>query len=198
MTERSGSAMVEPYIETCIGRKFYALAESPGFVIAEIAHALSMICRYGGHCNRFYSVAEHSVLVSEIMEAWKLGDPYEGLLHDATEAYLIDRPGPWKCRLPDYQALEAQLEAKFRRDHELPLEKTPECKRADWIALMVEGRTLLTSRGATMISGGIPAEFGELADKWIAEKGPSIYGLTPTGARTSFMHRLEKLKRRRK
>lgn len=198
MTERSGHAMVEPYIETSAGRKFFALAESPGFVITEIAHALSNICRYGGHCSNFYSVAEHAVLVSEIMEKWKLGDPYEGLHHDDTEAYLVDIPGPWKCRLPDYIAMEEQLDSKLRRDYGLPPKKTAECKRADWIALMVEGRSLLVSRGQTMIDGGIPSEYGELADKWIAENGKSIWCLTPAGARTSYLHRHEKLKRRRK
>lgn len=190
--------LVEPYIETSTGRKFFALEEDPGFVITEIAHALSMLCRYGGHCSQFYSVAEHSVLVSEIMEKWHLGDPFEGLLHDATEAYLVDIPGPWKCRLPDYQALEHKLDASVKRFYGLPPEKTQECKEADWIALMVEGRALLPSRGDTMIAGGIPERFGELADQWIAQNGKSIFNLTPAGARTSFLHRYEKLAKRRK
>jgi hypothetical protein len=189
--------MVEPYIETSVGRKFYALAADPGFVIAEIAEALSKLCRYGGHCSQFYSVAEHSVLVSEIMETLKIGDPFEGLMHDVSEAYLVDIPGPWKRRLPDYCEMEAQLEAKIQRFFSLP-PKTAECKHADLIALMVEGRALLPSRGETMIQGGIPAQYGELADAWIAKHGRSIFGLTPAGARTGFLHRYEKLTKRRK
>lgn len=188
---------VKQYIETSVGRKFHLLAEHPGFVITEIAHALSNQCRYAGHCSQFYSVAEHSVLVSEIMEKWHLGDPFEGLMHDASEAYLVDIPGPWKCILPDYQALERDLERKLQAFFQLP-PKTPECKAADLIALMVEGRVLLTSCGMSMIEGGIPPEYGVYADVWINEHGRSIFGLSPAGARTSFMHRYEKLMRKRK
>lgn len=190
---RSGHKMVEPYIETVLGRKFYALSEYPGFNISEIGGALSKLCRYGGHCSSFYSVAEHSVLVADLMKFYHLGDPMEGLLHDATEAYLVDIPGPWKCRLPDYLAMEDALERKFRRDFKLPPEKTPGCKRADWIALMIEGRSLLTSRGQTMIEGGIPAEFGVLADEHIAKFGPSIACLNPPAAFNAFMTRYTQL-----
>lgn len=188
---------IEPYIETSIGRKFYLLAEHPGFNIAEIAHALSNACRYGGHCNQFYSVAEHSVLVSEIAEELNLCDPFEALMHDASEAYICDIPGPWKYLLPDYQKLEEVLERKLQDFFKLP-SKTTGCKHADLIALMVEGRVLLTSRGETMIEGGIPACYGPAADAWIAIHGRSIFNLTPAGARTSFMHRYEKLMRKRK
>lgn len=188
---------IQPYIETSIGRKFYLLAADPGFVITEIAHALSNACRYGGHCSQFYSVAEHSVLVSEIAEKLKLCDPFEALMHDASEAYICDIPGPWKHMLPDYQKLERDLEEKLQAFFQLP-PKTSGCKEADLIALMVEGRTLLTSRGETMIEGGIPARFGDLADVWIAHRGKSVFGLSPAGARTSFMHRYEKLTRKRK
>jgi hypothetical protein len=188
---------VQPYIETSIGRKFHILAEHPGFTIAEIAHALSNTCRYGGHCSQFYSVAEHSVLVSEIAEELKLCDPFEALMHDASEAYIVDIPGPWKAMLPDYQALEAALERKLQEFFKLPL-KTAGCKDADLIALMVEGRSLLTSRGDTMIEGGIPPHYGPAADAWIAIHGRSVFGLSPAGARTSFMHRYDKLMRKRK
>lgn len=188
---------IEPFIETSNGREFHLLAEDPGFVIAEIAHALGNACRYGGHCSQFYSVAEHSVLVSEIAEELKLCDPFEALMHDASEAYIVDIPGPWKHLLPDYQKLEADLERKIQRFFGLPA-KTPGCKQADLIALMVEGRALLTSRGDSMVRGGIPAYFADDADMWIKDHGRSIFCLTPQGARTSFMHRYEKLMRRRK
>jgi hypothetical protein len=191
---------IKPFIETCIGRKFYFLEENPGFVLEEIAQGGAKLCRYTGQTKDmlFYSVNEHQVLVSEIMEKWKIGDPFEGLHHDDTESYLNDINGPAKALLPDYKGLEAELERKHRRDFGLPLVKTPECKHVDLIALMVEGRSLLVSRGESMIEGGIPAIYGELADKWIAENGKSIWCLTPAGARTAYLHRHEKLLRKRK
>jgi hypothetical protein len=188
---------IEPYIETSIGRKFHLLTEHPGFNIAEIAHALSNACRYGGHCSQFYSVAEHSVLVSEIAEELKLCDPFEALMHDASEAYICDIPGPWKHMLPDYQKLEADLERKLQAFFQLP-EKTAGCKEADLIALMVEGQSLLTSKGVSMTEGGIPPYYATAALRWLTTHGKSIFCLSPAGARTSFMHRYEKLMRKRK
>lgn len=72
--------------------------------IMDIAHALSNLCRYGGHSPSFYSVAEHSVLVHDLMEqAGYRGDSLlAGLMHDGEEAYLIDIPTPIKRQFPDY------------------------------------------------------------------------------------------------
>lgn len=78
--------------------------------IEDIARALSQLCRFGGHTNRFYSVAEHSVLVYEVLgpehEAW-------GLLHDACEAYLVDIPYPLKM-LPEFEGYRL-MEEKIQR-----------------------------------------------------------------------------------
>lgn len=59
----------------------------------DIAHALSMICRYNGHCSKFYSVAEHSVYVSQICQE---EDAKWGLMHDAVECYVGDMIRPLK------------------------------------------------------------------------------------------------------
>lgn len=75
--------------------------------INDIAHALSNITRYGGHCPHFYSVAEHSVICSRYPGTPK--EQMEFLLHDATEAYLMDVPRPIKHRLPEYMLIEDNL-----------------------------------------------------------------------------------------
>lgn len=93
--------------------------------LEDIAHALGNLCRFTGHSRRFYSVAEHSLLVA--VEAWaalmKHGCELEeanagrrlGLFHDASEAYLGDVSRPLK-RLPGmgaYRELEAILEREI-------------------------------------------------------------------------------------
>lgn len=74
--------------------------------IEDIAHALSNQCRFGGHLPKFYSVAQHSVIMSE-----KINNRHRlaALLHDASEAYLLDMPRPIKQGLSNYKELEGML-----------------------------------------------------------------------------------------
>lgn len=78
--------------------------------IEDIAWSLSHLCRYNGHCDHFYSVAQHSVYVSEIVQSLG-GDPKKGLLHDATECYVGDvvRPVKHRTDMENYVILENRV-----------------------------------------------------------------------------------------
>lgn len=86
--------------------------------IDDIAHALSLICRFGGQTDRFYSVAEHCIFVATIAEErhgprtalW-------GLLHDAAEAYLGDIVSPLKRTdaFAGYRLAEYRFECEIWR-----------------------------------------------------------------------------------
>ena len=94
-------------IRTYTGGMVNLTSLTPDQVILEdIAHALSNQCRFSGHTAQFYSVAEHSILCAEMVpDEMKLA----ALLHDASEAYLVDIPTPLKMMLPQYIELEAQV-----------------------------------------------------------------------------------------
>lgn len=84
-----------PHIRTFTDKKFFFLDIKPEDIcIEDIAHSLSYMCRYGGHCHQFYSVAEHSVACCNRARGRSL--PLWGLLHDAAEAYIGDICKPLK------------------------------------------------------------------------------------------------------
>lgn len=107
-------------------------------VIEDIAHALSQQCRYAGHTQRFYSVAEHSVRVANLCSP--VNKP-SGLMHDAPEAYITDLPRPLK-RLPSiapvYRAIEEIMERAIFTKFNLPLHLPEEVLMFDNEILKVE------------------------------------------------------------
>lgn len=96
------------WMQTYTGRQFWPLDPRADEVhIEDIAAALSKLCRYGGQCLRFYSVAEHCVHVAAKAPA---GFGFSALMHDASEAYLSDVIRPIKSHLTNYTTIEAGLE----------------------------------------------------------------------------------------
>jgi hypothetical protein len=177
------------WIETCKGRAFYL--DAPVFAIEEIAHSLSNMCRYAGHCSRFYSVAEHSYLVSRIMDVLQMGDPLEGLLHDGAESVLADIASPWKVLLPDYKRMEHKMEVALRKQFELPLEITEGCKTADWIALAIEAKHLLPTKGRDWL---MPPGVREKAMEFEYELHGGWYlGYAPGDAKRIFLREATRL-----
>jgi 5'-deoxynucleotidase YfbR-like HD superfamily hydrolase len=143
------------WIPTATGERFFPFEPTRGSIrIEDIAHALACVNRWTGHAPRPYSVAQHSILVSELV-------PREyalwGLLHDASEAYVADVAGPVK-RLPafdEYRDIEGALEtATF--EHFNLFGKRPACvKVADLAACATEIRDFF---------GVAPAAWGYTVD----------------------------------
>ena len=131
---------------TYSGVEFYPLdPRAEEIRIEDIAHALSNLCRYGGHVRRFYSVAEHSVSVAKACvprcTLW-------GLLHDAAEAYLVDLPAPIKndSRLGElYREAEGRLMRAIctRFGLRWGWGASEEVQRADAAMVWIESRVLM-------------------------------------------------------
>ena len=90
-----------PLICTFTGKRFNPLDPDPELIdIEDIAHGLSNVCRYGGQCKEFFSVAQHSTLVaaSILRDNGSWDEAKWGLLHDAPEAYIGDIVAPLKVQ----------------------------------------------------------------------------------------------------
>lgn len=144
----NGRNEMEPWIETHSGKTFRYDSETSteGIDIQDIAAALSKMCRYTGHCNRFYSVAEHSFNVSALLPPEKR---LFGLLHDSSEAFLADIAAPVKQLLPEYKKLERTIMGRIAKAFSLPdlFWLDEEIKRADWAMLKSEAKVLIPSKG---------------------------------------------------
>lgn len=127
---------MEPWIITNSGIKFNLLEPTTDMInIQDIAHALSNICRFGGHSNHHYSVAQHSVLASHIVP-----DQFAltALMHDATEAYIGDMVSPLKHAIPQFKQIEQNLWEVIAQKYNLPQFIPEEVKYADLQMLKLE------------------------------------------------------------
>jgi hypothetical protein len=138
---------------TASGRTFDPRAMAAGgtgdsIAIEDIAHALSHICRFGGHCERHYSVAEHSLYVADILKSRGMPATGQlaGLLHDAHEAYCGDVPTPIKAALgAPWRQFEDCIERTVHAAlgvTDLMARWADEVKAADAAALVTEIRWL--------------------------------------------------------
>ncbi len=144
------------WIQTYTGRKFHPLDPAmTDFDLRDIAHSLSLLCRFNGHCLRFYSVAEHSVRVSRILpDDLKLW----GLLHDAGEAYLTDLPRPVKGQMPGFRDMEDKILERVAQAYGLSWPMPGPVKAADNTLLATEARDLMAPHPADWGLGTEPLD----------------------------------------
>lgn len=166
------------WMQTASGRQFWPIDPRPEDIsIHDISHALSLMCRFGGHCDRFYSVAEHSVLVSQYVPE---EDALWALLHDASEAYIADIVRPAKKHIEGYAAIEKNIMIAVCDAFGLPVVEPDSVKKADNGVLADE---------AAQIMGDRPVD-------WFLPEPPLgavIRGLSPQEAKTLFMNRFNQL-----
>lgn len=139
------------YTVTYTGEKFFFFRpEEHRYRIRDIAHHLSLICRYGGACKYHYSVAQHSCLMAEV--SYKAtGSPelaLDCLLHDASEAYIGDMKKPIKVQLPAFEEIESRIDKAIRTRLNrfsifVPMKQTALCKELDKRMFLTEWPQLM-------------------------------------------------------
>ena len=170
----------EAWIQTYTGVRFTPTNPNPdAIVIQDIAHALSNQCRFSGHVKQFYSVAQHCVLVSYICN---FEDAMTGLLHDATEAYLVDVPRPLKRsgKFDSYLEFEEKMRLAICNRFNLPLIEPSSVKKADELLLYTEARDLMSPLRKDWHQNASPLPF-------------KIEPLNPTDAKHLFLNRFYEL-----
>jgi 5'-deoxynucleotidase YfbR-like HD superfamily hydrolase len=138
-------------IQTASGIFFDVADPRPDDIrIEDIAASLSKQCRFSGHTSSFYSVAQHSLDVCDLLrvQGYAEGVQRWGLLHDASEAYLVDLPSPvknWTSLGVVYRALEVKVMRAICRKFGLPYEgiMPSAVERADARCLATEARDLM-------------------------------------------------------
>jgi uncharacterized protein len=86
----------------------YNRPEASDVTIGDIAAALSKVCRFAGHIHQFYSVAQHAINASLIVDP---KHAFDALMHDTAEAFTNDLPTPLKYAVPIFKELEVKIEA---------------------------------------------------------------------------------------
>ena len=170
----------EACIQTYTGQYFDILnPKVRGVNIVDIAHALSQLCRFTGHTSKFYSVAQHSVTVSRHVPK---GMELDGLLHDASEAYMADISRPLKHapEMSRYRTAEKTLSRVIERRFGLSAEPK-EVKHVDRRMCATEMRDLMGSTPYDFGLGVVPFDF-------------IIRGQYPLEAEEEFLERFYELR----
>ena len=134
------------WFQTYSGIAFHLLDPRPEEIcIEDIAHHLSLQCRYNGAIREFYSVGQHSVLCGRYLRAQtrNIEGGRWGLLHDAAEAYVGDMVRPLKMAMPTFKAAELRIMEQVAVRFGLPWPEPEYVARVDARMLMTEMRDLM-------------------------------------------------------
>lgn len=183
----------EAWITSATGRRIYPLDPRRGSVdIVDVAHALAHLCRFNGHCAQFYSVAEHSVMVADMVKDVAPELELHALIHDAPEAYLGDLPRPVKHSLPAMHTAEILWEKEIHRHLGLrwPLDPAEQAiiKASDRLALCVEMHTMKV--GEYRVYDYLD---GRTKEEWLKANTGRPYGWSPGEAKAKFLERFKAL-----
>lgn len=190
-----------PWIMTASGRAYHFLTPSPKEILSyDIATHLAKICRFNGACRGFYSVAQHSVLVSTLMPPTSAGLPQlHGLLHDAHEYAVGDSTTPLKKArrfLFGFKPDEADPDTLLAQSCQRAIYQTyglPEpdeamarrVREADYLAFAIERRDLMPRPASGVSDWDV-----ELPD---TTGHPTIEGIAWDIARDAFLYRFSEL-----
>ena len=168
------------WVQTYTGKQFFPLNPDVNSIcIEDIANSLGKICRFNGHTTCFYSVAEHSIHVSYCVSK---ENALWGLLHDASETYLIDMPRPLKPVLNGYREIEERVHKCIAAKFGLCWPMPEEIKRIDTAILHDEMLQVMSKK---------PMAWPQLI---YPPLGIEIVGMEHREATARFLERYEYLK----
>lgn len=156
----------------------YPFAPKPeDFEIEVVAHALALKTRFNGHCNFFYSVAQHCVLVSRFCSP---ENALWGLLHELDEVFLPDIPRPIKRELPFWGEISEKHMQAGAKAFNLQCPVPKEVKYVDAAALCSEMHDVMSEP---------PKAWGSLPPRLEQQ----ILPMTWQEAKAQFMARFKEL-----
>ena len=124
-------------VRTFTGKMIDPFSPDPDQIaLVDIAHSLGNLCRWNGHTMKFYSVAQHSIFVQNMVQSCE--DKLAAMLHDASEAYISDVTRPVKHRLKNYFDVEFELMMVISRKFGFQFPLSAAVKEADEYALRWE------------------------------------------------------------
>uniref|UniRef100_I2Q003 Uncharacterized protein n=1 Tax=Desulfovibrio sp. U5L TaxID=596152 RepID=I2Q003_9BACT len=180
------STLESPFIPTFTGKVFNVeVPSSHDISIRDIAHSLSMQCRFGGHCQQFYSAAEHSVILSRLVEK---EFAMCALLHESSHAYIHDVVITLQYLLPGYLEMANRIWAMVAKRFHLPSVIPLAIRNVDLRLRASEIEYLLLPSTRTWLQGVTPFTLEELGVRHSKQ-----LGMLPREANRQFLARFAEL-----